>query len=157
MAAGASMGTSTHKIVLELRARVEEAKRKLDSISKSTKRAREEVDKLGKAEDDSGIYQVLVNGSEATVSAEGIFESDLILNPGVNSVTILVLDNNKNITSYNFDIEQKQGSGEIKPVTQLEKTPDIAGTYHALIIGVNDYPDPEINDLDHPQSGIPTP
>jgi len=101
----------------------------------------------GKAEDESGISEVTINGLHATVIEDGTFEAMVPLNKGKNKIIILAKDNKMNVASESFYIEQ---SDEIIMAASNESSSNKLGTFHALIIGVQDYADSAFRDLENP-------
>ncbi|MDB5012424.1 MAG: hypothetical protein JWQ25_626 [Daejeonella sp.] len=109
----------------------------------------------GKATDESGIYEIMVNGVEAGVDALGNFSASIPLAFGDNQIMVSATDAKFNKASFNFIITRKANE-IVKPVVEdnpiviakAEITPE--GKFYALIIGVQDYADESINDLDMP-------
>ena len=110
----------------------------------------------GKAEDKSGIYEVAVNGEEAHLKSDGSFQAKVLLGMGENRITVQALDPKRNIGSKTLIIERIPGKlDKTKQVPGNKVEPDETGSstktrYYALLIGINDYEDPLINDLDNP-------
>lgn len=113
----------------------------------------------GKATDPSGIYEVLVNGIEAQVDASGNFSATVPLAIGDNALSVAATDTKMNKGVFNFTIYRQAGApaapltpviaeSEIIPINSTTVEPK--GKYYALIIGVQDYKDESINDLDRP-------
>ncbi|MCK5793690.1 MAG: caspase family protein, partial [Anaerolineales bacterium] len=102
---------------------------------------------IGKVSDLSGVYEVLVNGRDAVLSSNGEFSKDVLLRVGVNRVIIKASDLELNTAVDSFVIVRSD-------VSELAAVPEIMGAedkYYALIIGVSNYPDPMIPNLDdHP-------
>lgn len=107
---------------------------------------------MGTATDASGIASVTINGIETPVDGEGNFSSSTTLKPGDNSFVVVAKDKANNSASFNFAIVRSQGVAAIKPaivpVTIAQSAAQ--GKYYALVIGIQDYKDPTINDLDQP-------
>jgi tetratricopeptide (TPR) repeat protein len=113
----------------------------------------------GKATDPSGIYEVLVNGIEAQVDASGNFSATVPLAIGDNALSVAATDTKMNKGVFNFSINRQAGA-PAAPLTPVITDTDIIpintttveakGKYYALIIGVQDYKDESINDLDRP-------
>jgi len=107
----------------------------------------------GKASDESGITRVIINGYLANVSVNGDFWAEALLKGGQNSVTIKAEDLHGNSAEKKFSVNLQtktiaaadQGSGS----TGAEIEP---GRYYAMLIGIQDYNDPNIPDLDQPVS-----
>jgi len=96
----------------------------------------------GRVEDQSGIYEVLVNGKDATLSASGEFQALVPLSVGSNHIVIVASDIHQNSEVREFSIVRKD-----KEFVRNDLLTD-GGKYYALIIGVSEYHDPQITDLD---------
>ncbi len=111
-----------------------------------------QIDIIGNVETNKGVFEVLVNGTEALLSKDGSFQTTVLLVVGDNNITIEATDGKQNRSVVNYNIERISGSPVIKePVTAF--TPEslnIVGKYYALIIGINEYDDYLVNDLDQP-------
>lgn len=109
------------------------------------------------ASDASGIFEVLINGEEVYPSGNGSFKKTVLLAYGDNSFFLSATDLKQNTVQKEIVIErfsQQRGVAELD-----EPTNDIglhAGTFYALIIGVEDYVDHSITDLDQPVSDART-
>lgn len=115
----------------------------------------------GQASDESGVYEILVDGQDASVSADGGFWADLPLQIGENQFRVRASDSHGNWNEVGVTVVREsaappptvEGGDESRG---LEPTVDATledltdGTYHALLIAVQDYDDPELVDLDHP-------
>lgn len=114
------------------------------------------VNVTGKATDASGIYEVMINGIEAKVDPTGNFSATIPLAVGDNTLLVSATDTKMNRGSYNFTITRQSTEivnpitvdTDIIPINAAEIKPD--GKYYALIIGIQDYKDETINDLDRP-------
>lgn len=90
--------------------------------------------------------KVLINNNPATITPDKYFYSDIKLHTGPNDLKIVILSDDKIVNEYIYPlyyaIRQKNLS-----------TPSIAyGKYYALVMGVNNYKDPTLRDLDKPIS-----
>ncbi len=101
----------------------------------------------GRAEDESGILEVIINGMQATVIEDGTFEANIPLQMGRNKISITAKDNKMNIALESFYIER---SNEYLDNNSAADNTENTGKYHALIIGVQDYNDDAFRDLDNP-------
>jgi hypothetical protein len=101
----------------------------------------------GTAYDESGLFEVLVNGIPAKIGSNYSFSIQLVLVEGSNKISIIAKDKQMNTASESFYIERES----YKPidVTSNSEIPEI-GNYYALIIGIADYLDPSLHDLDEP-------
>jgi hypothetical protein len=100
---------------------------------------------LGKASDEiSGINRLFINQQKFELSEDGLFVKMIPLSKGENTVEIIAVDNQDNYARQTFNInyvsESSIASGELK----------ITGSFYALLIGINEYNDPQLPNLDHP-------
>jgi hypothetical protein len=109
-------------------------------VSKET-----ELEILGKITDDnSGINRIFINSEKFELTKDGLFVRKVKLEKGTNTISIFAVDNNDNVTKLNLEVECTAG-----PV--IKNLPvRIAGKYYALLIGVNNYIDPSLPNLDYP-------
>jgi len=127
-------------------------------LSISDKNVVEDKDILirGKAEDESGIYEVSVNGEETHLESDGSFQAKVLLGMGQNRIIIQALDPKRNIGSKTLIVERIPGKIDetkqvpIKITEANETSPSVKARYYALLIGINDYEDPAITNLDNP-------
>ena len=106
----------------------------------------------GTASDPSGVFEVLVNGIEANLKAGGDFWAEVLLAVGENNITITATDTKKNTAKQTFVIvREADASAPITAQPAVQQPISIThGKYYALVIGVQDYVDRSINDLDQP-------
>ena len=106
----------------------------------------------GKATDASGIFEVLINGQEANVDAQGNFSKTVLLAVGDNSFTVTANDLKQNTSTTTFTVERQTNQSDIIVVNnQTNQSNELkAGKYYALIIGNNTYQDPSILTLNEP-------
>jgi hypothetical protein len=102
---------------------------------------------LGRALDDSGVKQVVVQGVTARLDARGNFSAEAPLEIGDNLITVTATDIYGNQASESFVVRRDLTVG---PVTAAASAP--GGRYHALLIAVQDYDYPSVNRLDYPVS-----
>ncbi|QKG80773.1 caspase family protein [Tenuifilum thalassicum] len=109
-----------------------------------------------KVTDESGIYEVTVNGVEVDIKPDGIFEAKVPLLIGKNEIIIRAVDLRQNSVEKKFFVLRKSPSGKITKgeTEELDLVFDSprAPRYYALIMGANDYQDENITDLDNPIS-----
>ena len=105
----------------------------------------------GNAKDPSGVFEVLVNGTEANLQAGGDFWAQVLLAVGENEVVVKATDTEKNSAEKKFVIIRGEDSAA-PPIAMTKQDPLQVGygKYYGLIIAVQDYGDPSINDLDQP-------
>lgn len=111
----------------------------------------------GKATDADGIYEVTINGVDASLQSDGTFEAQVPLRVGDNDLNVKATD-----LKYNSSITKFKIKREVTPVVIVDPGPNVinnnnvvktdGGTYYALLIGVSDYDDSKIMSLD----GLPT-
>lgn len=104
----------------------------------------------GKATDADGIYEITINGKEASVSADGTFVANVPLGYGKNDLIVKATDVKQASSTKSFVI--KRNSPEIinTDVTNNDSKETLNvgfGKYYALIIGVSEYDDDSIQDL----------
>lgn len=111
----------------------------------------ETVTVIGKAEDESGIERVLINGSNCNLNnATGDFDASVKLNLGKNTINVVAFDLKGNKAEKSFVIERKsQDIAKTPNETPTEKEQQkeqekvmldqIIGTNYALIIATDEY------------------
>ncbi|HPF92512.1 MAG TPA: caspase family protein [Tenuifilaceae bacterium] len=108
----------------------------------------------GTATDKSGIYEVTVNGNNATLKGNGVFEATVNLKMGRNDIVIRSMDIYENSVERKFLVFRKDSPGQkvVSDTEELDLVFDAprAPKYYALIVGVNEYPDPGISTLSNP-------
>jgi hypothetical protein len=105
---------------------------------------------IGKANDESGIKFVSINGKPpASVEKNGLFRSQILLNTGENTLNIIATDNNGNKSSKIFKITGTQSQTNKKNEKSVDQ-PIREGNYHAILLAQNDYKDPSIPSLGKP-------
>ncbi len=103
-----------------------------------------EIILIGKVTDESGINSVILNSDPKDVTEAGIFTSKLLLKPGENEIVIVAMDSKDNVAEKQLIIEYSP------PVLTLAEKVSREGKYYGLIIGIDKYEDPQIQDLDNP-------
>lgn len=89
---------------------------------------------------------VIINGESISLTPDKFFEKNIVLSYGVNTIGIIAKDGNGVI------VGRQKLVVEYNPQSQANTGLMTTGVYYALIIAVNEYDDPEINDLDKPIS-----
>jgi|TARA_B100000315_G_scaffold256825_1_gene303761 lipoprotein NlpI len=102
---------------------------------------------IGQATDVSGVGIVEVNGKEAQLDEEGNFSARIILKPGNNEVDIVAYDIHDNQSTKVIRIRREAGQVEASQAVGEQIS---TGEYHALLLAVEDYQHPAIQDLPHP-------
>ena len=104
----------------------------------------EQVDLIGEVEDEHVVRFVSVNAKLADLNEEGIFSTTVPLIPGINQIRIRAMDDRDNFTDKVYHIVYDP------PVVTLADRILSESTYYALLIGIDQYHDPDIPDLDNP-------
>ncbi len=101
--------------------------------------------------DETDILELLINGNRVVVSPEGRFQHEVSLNQGENQFQIVATKYDLNIISKDIIIERTPAKNEDLPVTANSIEDEINhGNYYALIIGVNEYQNAKLMDLENP-------
>ncbi len=87
----------------------------------------------GIAKDESGILEVLVNGIEARVTAQGEFAATIKLAVGENVITIRATDTKNNSAEETFTVQRETEMKSSTAVKSLDRRD------YALLIGTDDY------------------
>ena len=105
----------------------------------------------GVVTDESGVYEVLINGEEINMQNNGAFSHTALLAMGDNSFTVTATDTKQNTTTKTFTIERNSNQEQTEVVNNQTNNNNViqTGKYYALIIGVSEYSDPNINDLNN--------
>lgn len=101
----------------------------------------------GKVSDNVGVYEVLVNGLEVHIDANGNFEQNVKLAFGENSIEVKATDTKNNSSLEILKVQRKENDSD--DLSNGLIINDI-GKFYALIIGNNEYEDPSIRTLDEP-------
>ncbi|MCB2195854.1 MAG: caspase family protein [Bacteroidetes bacterium] len=116
----------------------------------------EEIVLKGKVSDENSIYELTVNGMYTNLKENGEFDTDIYLAEGGNTVFVRAVDNFDNTIeetyTINYTPENKQGQRQSNMAdhSAMEKKSSKEGKYYALFIGVSEYSDPEIMNLEQP-------
>ena len=97
---------------------------------------------VGRAKDPGGIFKIVVNDQEAPFSAAGDFKAVVDLRVGDNDIFVEATDLSRNSLTMSYFIFR-----EDTVITEMASLVE-GGKYYALIIGVSNYTDPQITDLD---------
>jgi tetratricopeptide (TPR) repeat protein len=97
----------------------------------------EMVTVAGIAQDDSGIKEVIVNGNNAQIRANGEFDVQLPLSQGKNLITVVAFDLKGNKAEQSFSVERQ--AKETVAASKEQEVTSTNGKNYALLIGTNDY------------------
>jgi hypothetical protein len=100
---------------------------------------------LGKITDEkSGVNRIFINTQKFEMTVDGLFAQKIPLSKGDNKIEIIAVDNEDNyavkVLDVNYVTESPLISGFLK----------VTGEYYALLIGIDQYQDPELQNLDNP-------
>lgn len=102
---------------------------------------------VGQVTDSAGISGFMINTRAVNLSDEGIFQYTLNLKKGDNPLALIAINKKMQIDEQNLIVICTAEDAQ----TVTENQSDLLkARYYALIIGINDYEDPKIPDLDNP-------
>ncbi len=101
-----------------------------------------EITIMGKVVDGSGIKTLFINAEPKALAENNLFASEMVLKEGENKISVIVMDNWGNYSEAKYIINY---SPEV-----IFRTLNGKGAYYALLIGVDEYSDPAIQNLDNP-------
>lgn len=104
----------------------------------------EKVDVVGEISDESRIRFVSINKEILMVNETGMFVTSLYLRAGHNEINMKAMDEHNNMQEKTITIEYNP------PVVTLADIINQESTYYGLLIGIEDYADPNLEDLDNP-------
>lgn len=114
----------------------------LETLTRGFYRVRDAyLEVAGRVEDKQGIVQFYINNALTSFDNQGIFKTVVRLVEGENILSLKVIDRDNNETVKDFNVF-KEDDGVAGIVMR--------GKYYALIVGINEYLDPEISALDRP-------
>ncbi len=126
---------------------------------KAVKVNTEEIIIKGNVTDDNGIFEITINGMYANLSESGEFKSDVYLIEGNNNIYVRAIDKFNNSIEETYPIIYQPLIKKDQRQTNINKNNDPSrinekdsreGKYYALLIGVSEYGDPEIMNLEQP-------
>ncbi|MFY0690213.1 MAG: caspase family protein [Cyclobacteriaceae bacterium] len=102
----------------------------------------------GKITDADGIDEVMINSFPVFVTGDGSFSTMFSLQKGNNDILVEVTDSKGNQTEKLYQVR----SEDEETTTPLAGGDELSGQgkYYALLIGIEEYDDPAITDLDNP-------
>jgi hypothetical protein len=101
---------------------------------------------IGRLFDDSGIRSLTVNDEIVAPDENGFFQQSYTLEAGLNVFRIDATDELSNASSHTVYLIKDEASISSVGPDEL----DAKGEYYGLIIGINEYEDPGLVDLDNP-------
>ena len=103
-----------------------------------------------KVEDESIVSFVSVNDIKILENEYGVYQLNLKLKKGLNTVNVKAIDSRNNTANEVFTVEFRNQISNSDFIVFDDDDLTNIGDYYALIIGIQDYDDPSINDLDNP-------
>ncbi len=113
----------------------------LDEIYHTDK---DELDIIGEVKDPSGVKFVSVASDIRNINEVGMFSSTIALSPGENKIRLVATDFKDNLQELFLTIKYDP------PVVTLADKINTVSRYYGLVIGINEYADPNLPDLDNP-------
>jgi len=104
----------------------------------------EQIDLVGEVKDENRIRFVSINKEVLVVNETGVFVTSLNLNNGVNTIQIKTMDEFNNIREQILTMEYNP------PVITLADLIHKESTYYGLFIGIEEYRDRGLEDLENP-------
>jgi len=101
-----------------------------------------EITIMGQVFDVSGIKTLFINAEPKALSENNLFASEMVLKEGENKISVIAMDNWGNYSEAKYIINY---SPEV-----IFRTLNGKGAYYALLIGVDEYSDPAVQNLDNP-------
>jgi WD40 repeat protein len=102
---------------------------------------------VGRVTDSDGIISFRINGAMVKLAEAGIFQYNVTLSAGENIIDMVAI-NNKAVMDQQKVIIECTSSGTISKAQNIPEV--LKGHYCALLIGISDYIDPGIEDLEYP-------
>jgi hypothetical protein len=112
----------------------------------------------GRVENSTPALQVFLNGEEAHLQDDGSFNGRVTLMPGANVIEVFARDVQNRSAGTNlyalYTIPPGTQQRTLSETEHAETTGEIKGNFYSILIGINDYDDPLIGDLDQPVRDI---
>jgi hypothetical protein len=97
---------------------------------------------IGKINSNNQKTVLYLNNKEILVNESGFFNVEHVLTGGINDISLKAVSENKLMNELSFKVDYQPKIIKVVPGSE--------GKYYALIIGINKYNDPLINELDRP-------
>ena len=98
---------------------------------------------VGRVSEPEQIASVYINAMSAELSPDGLFNEEYELQTGENEICVMAIGKNNNLTRLTFHVDY---SIQFRSASEL----GVEGKYYALIIGIDNYPASEIDELMNP-------
>jgi hypothetical protein len=105
---------------------------------------------VGKAEAEKGVQSVVINGKLAKLNEAGVFQAEVELVHGENLVELVAVSYSGKMGNTQLKVQCTDEAASTAANEETEGPGLAGGKYYALIIGINDYADEDIVDLDYP-------
>jgi hypothetical protein len=102
----------------------------------------EKINLIGQLKSNNQKTVLYLNNEEIIVNESGFFNIDHDLIQGMNDISLKAVSENKLMNEMSFKVNYHPKI--------IEEAPGFVGEYYALLIGINNYSDPLINQLDRP-------
>jgi hypothetical protein len=102
----------------------------------------EKINLIGQLKSNNQKTVLYLNNEEIIVNESGFFNIDHDLIQGMNDISLKAVSENKLMNEISFKVNYHPKI--------IEEAPGSVGEYYALLIGINNYSDPLINQLDRP-------
>ncbi len=104
-----------------------------------------EIKIIGKViDEESGISKIFINDKFFDLPEDGHFVKRIPLEIGLNEISITAIDQSDNFSEINLSVEY------LIRATSSAAQLKINGKFYALLIGINQYEDPNFTNLDNP-------
>ncbi len=104
---------------------------------------------VGKAEAVEGIQTLVINHQRATLNEAGVFQAEIDLVQGDNLIEVVAVSKKGKMGKSQLLVHCTDVSASASAPVKDQQTMT-RGKYYALIIGIDDYMDERITDLDYP-------
>jgi hypothetical protein len=98
---------------------------------------------IGRISEPEDIASVYINAMSAKLSPDGLFNEEYLLKDGMNEICVMAVDKSNNLSRLTFHVDYTL---RFRSAREL----GVIGQYYALIIGIDQYSAPEIDNLINP-------
>ena len=106
---------------------------------------RSEIKIIGKViDEESGISKIFINDKFFNLPEDGHFVKRIPLEIGLNEISITAIDQSDNFSEINLSVDY------LIRATSSAAQLKVNGKFYALLIGINEYEDPNFTNLDNP-------
>ncbi len=119
-------------------------------VNESALSEKDSIRIIGRVNDPDGINILLINKNPVRISEAGIFEYKINLAKGENPVKIVAINNKGKVNERALTINCANCTAENLFVSAQKPVAPVEQKYYALLIGINDYQNEDLKDLDNP-------